>query len=228
MNELVRIKGNDVFTDSIIIANETGNEHESIVKNLKKYLSDFTELGEVRFTDLKSGNPLGGRPTRVYELNEPQATLLITYLDNTKKVRAFKLALVKEFYRMRQFLMQRSSAEWQETRQKSKTNRLRETDEIKNFVTYADANGSKNAKKYYTAFTNLANKAVGLSSKQRDIASFEILQILSIIENTIRHIVAEELQKATEYHLIYFTCKDRVSELMKHVFLPERKSLLTA
>ena len=42
-----------------------------------------------------------GRPRKIYHLNEQQATLLITYLDNTKPVREFKVALVKAFFEMR-------------------------------------------------------------------------------------------------------------------------------
>lgn len=38
---------------------------------------------------------------RDYILNEQQATLLITYLRNTKPVRAFKKELVKAFFEMR-------------------------------------------------------------------------------------------------------------------------------
>ena len=38
---------------------------------------------------------------KIYRLNEQQATLLITYLKNTEPVRAFKKALVKAFFEMR-------------------------------------------------------------------------------------------------------------------------------
>ena len=49
----------------------------------------------------------GGRPQKTYHLNEQQATLLITYLDNTPEVNQFKKNLVHEFYRMRKELNQR-------------------------------------------------------------------------------------------------------------------------
>ena len=48
-----------------------------------------------------------GRPQKTYHLNEQQATLLITYLDNTPEVNKFKKSLVHEFYRMKQELTQR-------------------------------------------------------------------------------------------------------------------------
>ncbi|MCX4268535.1 MAG: Rha family transcriptional regulator [Lachnospiraceae bacterium] len=76
MNELVKIVGQDIFTDSMVIAQGTGNEHESVVALIKKYEIKSMKLGNFEFTDLKSGKR--GRPTRIYLLNEPQATLLIT------------------------------------------------------------------------------------------------------------------------------------------------------
>lgn len=41
-------------------------------------------------------------------MNEQQATLLITFLDNTPQVELFKVALVKQFYEMRDELNKRN------------------------------------------------------------------------------------------------------------------------
>jgi hypothetical protein len=58
--------------------------------------------------DAPSINPLGGRPQRTCNLNEPQATLLITFLDNTRPiVRDFKKELVRQFFLMRKELAAR-------------------------------------------------------------------------------------------------------------------------
>ena len=45
---------------------------------------------------------------KIYHLNEQQATLLITFLDNTPQVELFKVALVKQFYEMRDELTKRN------------------------------------------------------------------------------------------------------------------------
>ena len=111
-NELVTVRNGEVFTNSLIIANGTGNEHHSVTKNLRNYEADFLEFGEIgtnqkiEFMDLKSINSKRGRPTKIYQLNEQQATLLVTYLGNTKIVRDFKKELVKQFYQMRMLLQQ--------------------------------------------------------------------------------------------------------------------------
>lgn len=97
-------EGNELFVNSLMIAEETGYEHSIIQRKLRDYKDEFAEFEEVRFTVIKTENSTGGRPQKVYELNEPQASYLITLLDNTEKVRKFKLKLVKEFYRMREEL----------------------------------------------------------------------------------------------------------------------------
>ena len=51
--------------------------------------------------------PGRGRPQKTYQLNEQQATFLITMLDNTPQVKQFKKNLVNEFYCMKQELTQR-------------------------------------------------------------------------------------------------------------------------
>lgn len=67
MEQLVKIIKNDVFTDSLVIAEGTRNEHKSVIALLKRYEANFKEFGEIRFSDLKSTNLQGGRPTRVYQ-----------------------------------------------------------------------------------------------------------------------------------------------------------------
>ena len=70
MNTLVKFIGNDVFTDSMVIAEGTGNQHESVVSLIKTHQKSLKKFGNIRFTDLKSGNPKGGRPTRIYQLKD--------------------------------------------------------------------------------------------------------------------------------------------------------------
>lgn len=93
------------FTTSEVIAERTGVERRSIDRLLTQNKRDFEAFGVLRFEIRK---PLegskGGRPQKVYHLNEQQATLLMTYLRNTEVVRAFKMELVRQFYAMREEL----------------------------------------------------------------------------------------------------------------------------
>jgi hypothetical protein len=52
-------------------------------------------------------NPIGdkgGRPKKLYYLNEQQATLLTTFMKNSDIVREFKYKLVNEFFKMREYI----------------------------------------------------------------------------------------------------------------------------
>ena len=88
MYELVELKGNDVFTNSKVIADGTNNQHESVVAIIRKYEKVIFDFGNIDFSDLKSGKR--GQPERVYYLNEEQATFVITLLRNSIIVVKFK------------------------------------------------------------------------------------------------------------------------------------------
>lgn len=97
------------YTTPEIIANNTGNDLYNVnrlIRNKKSSLERFGVLGfEIR---KPPKNSKGGRPRKIYHLNEQQATLLITFLDNTPQVELFKVALVKQFYEMRDELTKRN------------------------------------------------------------------------------------------------------------------------
>ena len=221
MNELVILKNNDVFTDSLIIAKGTDNEHNSITRLIRNFEDDFKDFGKILFLDLKSRNKIEtrGRKQKIYILNEQQATLLMTYLKNTEVVRKFKKELVKQFYQMRQLLLEKQTQHWQNTRLESKTNRRLETDEIKRLVEYAKEQGSKNADKYYIIFSKLANKAVGINSRQRDNATAKQLNNLTLIENIINNVIKDGIIKGICYKEIYQDCKNRINSFLSVAYL---------
>lgn len=87
-----------VLTTSEIIAECADIEHHSVTRLIRKFKHDLEEFGVIGFEIHKpADHSKGGRPTKIYQLNRNQAMLLITWLDNTEPVRAFKLDLVKRF-----------------------------------------------------------------------------------------------------------------------------------
>lgn len=101
--------GSEPFTTSEIIAKCAEVEHHTITRLLRKHKPDFEEFGVYGFEIHKpSGGSVGGRPHMIYHLNEPQATLLLTYLKNTEPVREFKKNLVRQFFLMRAELQKRA------------------------------------------------------------------------------------------------------------------------
>lgn len=216
MYELVEMKDNDIFTTSKIIADGTNNKHNSITAIIQKYEEDFREFGKVRFVDLKSKNPQGGRPEKVYYLNEEQATLLMTYLRNNEVVREFKKNLVQQFYKMRRFLIEKQSKLWNDTRLASKENRLKETDVIKLLVEYSKEQGSTHSDKLYLTYTKLANSIVG--SKRDDMTASE-LNTLTLVESIIKQTIEIDMSMGMHYKDIYKDCKERLAQFAEIAYL---------
>ncbi len=91
------------YTLSSIVAECAGVQHHTITRTIRKQFERFERLGKVGFKIQPSES---GQQTKDYILNEQQATLLITFLKNTKQVASFKENLVKAFFEMRDELTQ--------------------------------------------------------------------------------------------------------------------------
>ena len=101
------------YTTHEIVAEHAEIEINSVRKLIDKHKEDLEAFGVLSFEIHKpEKGSLGGRPRKIYRLNEQQATLLVTYLGNTRPVRNFKANLVKAFFEMRdeltQFKLQRA------------------------------------------------------------------------------------------------------------------------
>lgn len=158
MNDIVFLEPdclNEIpFTTSKVIAENGKVEHKTVTDLINRYKSDLQELGAVRFKI--AFNPKTSRNYNVYQLNEQQATLLITYMQNTLPVRKFKKALVKQFYIMQRELNKRAA-----TRIKAKEAREALTNAIQNLP------DSPNKALKYKHYTDLVYKIVfNKNSKQ--------------------------------------------------------------
>ena len=130
----------------------------------------------------------GTQKIKMCNLNEEQATFVISLMKNTRAVIDFKKELVKQFFQMRKFILEKHSAEWIKTRYQSKISRKAETDIIKQLVNYAEKQGSKNADKLY------------------------IIQLnnLSLIENILLNCIRNGMTESKGYKEIYQVCKARL------------------
>lgn len=181
--ELVFIQKNDVFTTSKIIAEELGIQHHSIIKMIRRHQERFSRLGKIRFMDVESINPNGGRPEKVCLLNEPQTTFLLTRVRSTKEVIDFTEELVRQFYLMREELLKRREIMpiYSETRRKL-------TDVIKR-LPYSEHKQWK-----YKQYTDMIYSIVigkTASQKRKELGLSEKASINSFL-------TSEELEYATE------------------------------
>ncbi len=158
MNELVYLAPNtqEPFTTSEVIAECAGVKRHAIQVLIQQHEKDFQEFGKVSFEMRPLAGSKTGQMFKVYHLNEQQATLLMTYLRNTEVVRAFKKELVRQFYAMREELLNIKAV-----KAERKPIRLGMTDAIKALP------DSPHKKFKYNQYTNLAYRAaLGKTARQ--------------------------------------------------------------
>lgn len=102
MSELVMMQHGEPVTTSLSIAEGVEIAHKSVIQLVRKYADDLQEFGpcafEMRMVNREQG---GGKPVEYAILNEPQSTLLLTYMRNSEIVRQFKKSLVRAFFELR-------------------------------------------------------------------------------------------------------------------------------
>lgn len=102
---------NTPTTTTLIIAEGTGVQHKNVLSLVRQNIDALKEFGLVAFqTRARPEGQHGGGNTEYAVLNEQQATLLFTFMKNTKIVKAFKIALVKAFYEMAKKLREQQPA----------------------------------------------------------------------------------------------------------------------
>ncbi len=210
-------KKESVYTTSEIIAEHAEIQHHAVQQLISTYQKDLEDFGQVAFEMRAVKYSRGTNYEKIYHLTEEQATLLMTYLRNNEVVRGFKKELVRQFYDMRKILWQqqfeRQTEVWKTARIEGKKVRRLETDEIKLFVEYAAASGSKQPDWYYTAFTKLAHTAVGITSGGRDSSTAGQLLDLRTVERVISRAIVHEIGNHTEYHQAFQNVKVKVLQV---------------
>lgn len=220
MYELVEVRNDEVFTTSKVIAEGTGNKHHSVRVLIQKYEKNLSSFGKVSFEMRASSS---GQKEKIYLLTEEQATFVMTLMRNDGiygVVVEFKRRLVEEFFRMREYIRQKQSDEWEKTRIASKENRLKETDVIKLLAEYAEEQGSTHSDMLYMSYTKLAKSVIG---GKRDEMSIIDLNNITLIENIILQTIRLDMAMGMHYKDIYKDCKERIEKVAELAYLDDTK-----
>lgn len=103
-NDLIAIIDGEPVTTSLALAEGTGNQHKNVMELIRNYIDDLQQFGRVAFETLPFETAGGIQKREIAKLNEPQCTLIMTYMKNTEIVRKFKMTLVKAFFEARELL----------------------------------------------------------------------------------------------------------------------------
>lgn len=120
-HDLVDVRKEKPFTTTLAVADGVGLDHKMVIRLVRKYKTDFDEFGALNFQSSLNSH---GSPTEYAELNEDQATYLITLFRNNPVVRGFKIRLVKAFRKalneIERLTKQRTEPQWQLIRDETK------------------------------------------------------------------------------------------------------------
>lgn len=228
MNELVFLKHKQLVTTSLIVAERTENQHESIMRLINEHQARFERWGAIYFSDLKSGNKNGdlrGRPTKIAYLNEQQATFLTTLLRNNDVVLDFKSELVDQFYKMREILLNRRNAEWQAIRESTKRGNRSMCDVIHDYIIpLARAKGSTTPDdKFYMTYQKAVNKAAGVQPNSRDTQPlgqlYEVEKIQDMVGISIK---GQAARGEDDYKKIYRDTNQLITDYSRISLIPQR------
>jgi phage regulator Rha-like protein len=115
--EFVTAANGEASASTAIIAKQMKQQHASVIKLVRKYKLELEQFGAIGF-EIQKGKALrhGGfaRATEIAHLNEHQSALILSMMRNSEEVIKFKIALVTEFFRMREEIQSKDKNLWQQ------------------------------------------------------------------------------------------------------------------
>lgn len=112
--QIVSVVNGEPLTSTSVISQGMKAKHKNVLELVRKHVAALGRLGRVAFETQPLATRGGMQAREVAMLNERQAALLISLMRNTDAVVGFKVALISEFYRMRDALRQRDDNRWQQ------------------------------------------------------------------------------------------------------------------
>lgn len=101
-SKIVEERDGELVVSHRTIAEYAGVEQRALDQLARKYNSDFEEFGQV-VSEIREDR------SKTIWLNEKQAMLMLAFMKNSEKAREAKLAIVKEFYRMREYIQKKDA-----------------------------------------------------------------------------------------------------------------------
>lgn len=222
MNELVYLKNDEAVCDSLQVAEKFGKRHDKLVSEIERMYSDLIGKGCTR----NGGDPLFIKSSYVHPQNKQTYSMYLMNRDGFsllvmgftgKEALEWKLQYIRAFNQMENFIREKSTQMWIETRKAGKLTRKAETDTIQKLVEYAKGQGSSHAEMLYMTYSRLANKMAGIN--KRDEATVMQLNNLSLMENIILHEVDLGIMQGKHYQEIYKDCKKRLEAVKDLAYL---------
>lgn len=212
-NEIVEIHDHEPFTNTLIISEGVGLGHASVIKLVRKYKTDFEEFGPLGFQIHVAKRKQGGGTALEYaELNEDQATFLMTLFRNSQTVLQFKLRLVKAFRKalkeLERLNKQSNNQNWKFIRDDTKLGFKWMTENLKEV---REAEGKETKPYHYQNEVRMINAVLSnrFAGLDRNALSAEDLRIMGELQRYNARLIAQNLsyQDRKTKILQYFALK---------------------
>ncbi len=202
-----------LVADSREVAPFVEKDHAHLLRDIRRYIKVMTEsenpnLDSRSYFIEASYMSEQKKSLPCYYCTEMGCEIIAHKMTGDRGI-IFTAQYVKAFHAMRALLLERASPIWQDTRSLGKDIRRQETDAIKRLVDYATAQGSRNAARYYTTLSKLANHTAGIV--ERDTAQVVQLTTLLLVEKVITKEIVAGIEAEQPYKAIYQAIKDKLA-----------------
>lgn len=199
-----------IVADSRDVAALIGRQHFIVMRTIKtmsKHLIDNNFVVNDFFVPATYKDSIG-RELPCYYLTQMGCEMIANKQTGAAGT-IFTAQYVKAFHAMKEFIMERNSPIWQDTRSLTREVRRIEADAIAELVEYANGQGATAAQWYYSTISRLANKTAGITN--RDAAHVEQLTALVLIERVITEEIRAGIAAKKPYKEIYTDLQTRLS-----------------
>lgn len=199
-----------IVADSRDVAELIGKRHFHVMRQISqmcKHLSQ-SKIGLADFFIPATYTDEQGKTRPCYYLTQMGCEMIANKQTGAAGT-IFTAQYVKAFHAMKEFIMERNSPIWQDTRSLTREVRRIEADAIAELVEYANGQGATAAQWYYSTISRLANKTAGITN--RDAAHVEQLTALVLIERVITEEIRAGIAAKKPYKEIYTDLQTRLS-----------------
>lgn len=216
MNELVYLKDEEAMTDSLSVAEHFRKRHTHVLDKIEQIIKEDSAENSAQCFKKTYYKDSSGKRNPKYLMNRDGFTFLVMGFTG-KKANQWKWDYIHAFNSMEQVIREKSTSDWIATRKHGKLTRKTETDTIKRLVEYAKEQGSEHSEKLYMTYSKLANKMAGI--KNRDEATVNQLNLLSMDESVILHTIDMGIIAGKHYKEIYKECKSRLEMINQLAYI---------
>lgn len=230
----IRVKGEQLFTTSIDVAEKFGKRHDTVLRAIRKTVVDCGDgparkiecgsklparkIGPVDFASANFNETtyLDDQNQRrpMFEMTRSGFTILAMGFTGAKALQ-WKIKYEQAFSAMEAALLNQKNLSWQEQRQHGKIARHDVTDRIQDFIAYAELQGSRHAHHYYKHITTATYRCLVVVTDQagksfRDMLDSMQLSFLQVAEYVAAKAITDGMSQGLFYKDIYKLAKERI------------------